>query len=208
MLAPVRRVVVVLLAVVASGCVSIADYEPDVRAVLGRSGDVIFLIPNDAELDDARAKGEDYFEVWNPCDPYLVEARRLRPDLAEREHFTDYGPPTIWFRSFDSGRLERCRQVSSDGSIDALVVDPAALARVGLDWEGEYVFYVVPRADFDEVVARGDGPPLFVDVFLAVMVDLRTWWFGIDDWTRSRTAEVIIDPALLPPVPIATQPPG
>jgi hypothetical protein len=205
MLAQVRGWFAVLLAIVESGCVSIADLEPDVRFVLGSGGQVVVLFPNEHVNDDPDARGAP-IHVWNAADPTLAHARQCEPGLADLEFVLRPKIPDLEVSPYLARRLSHARRLSRFDGISIGLVDGATLERVGLDRHGRYLYEFVDRAEFDALLARGDGP-LVAGAHRFGGMDPREWWFGIDDWTRSRTAEVIIDPALLSAAPIASQAP-
>jgi hypothetical protein len=203
-----RLLFAALLAVVASGCVSIADHEPDVRIVLARTGDVVALLPNEVAHEHADAKGMQSLEMWNAADPHLATARRTLEPATDFEIVTSTNVPTIRLSWYRERRLNHGRRLSRFDGVSIGLVDAATLERVGLDPAGEYRYSFVPRDDFEALLARGSGPLVVAGRIVPWPFSPRVDWFGIDDWTRSRTAEVIIDPALLPAVPIASQPPA
>lgn len=210
-LALVRQSFVVLLAFVASGCVSIADYEPDVRIVLGRTGDVVALLPNEVAHEHARRKGMQAFSMWNAADPRLATARGTLEPATDFEFVSCTSVPTIRLSWYGENRLNHGRRLSRFDGISIGLVDAATLERVGLEPAGEYRYRIVPRDEFEELLARGPGPLVVAGRIVPWPFSPRVDWFGIDDWTRSRTTEVIIDPALFhadPTTPPESRPPG
>jgi hypothetical protein len=206
MLAQVCRVVVVLLAVAASGCATIAHLEPDVRAIRAANGDVILVLADDTELARAERRGPIYVKVWNESDPELKGAARGSPGAANAIWaFDDDARYVIAFFHRREERLSWAATMAARGVARRAGIDAGSLERVGLDPAGEYRFDVIPKWWIDPVLASGPGP--LVVCFTFHQYDLRPLFTSDESWRVSRTMPVQIDPALLPPAPLTSQPP-